>query len=131
MGPGPLERLRLHRSDMRGKGHLYTRSTQNPDQPQPPPALAHYHDKELDGAQYGIRLKGGVTLPGPDYDEWDCLNDMEEAGLIVDVGTGINPAYRMTEKGCDVAARLRKHKAMGGQYAEFTPNTEPESEPVS
>lgn len=35
------------------------------------PHLAHYHEKELDGAQYGIRLKGGVTLPGPDYDEWD------------------------------------------------------------
>ena len=95
------------------------------------PHLAYYHDKELDGAQYGIRLKGGVTLPGPDYDEWDCLDDMEEAGLMVDVGTGINPAYRMTEKGCDVAAQLRKHKAMGGQYAGFTVKADPEEEPAS
>lgn len=97
------------------------------------PHLIHHHSHtpELDGARYGIRLKDGVTLPGPDYDEWDCLDDMEEAGLIVDVGTGINPAYRMTEKGCEIAAQLRKHKAMGGQYAEFTPKTDPEREPAS
>ena len=95
------------------------------------PHLAYYHDRELDGAQYGIRLKDGVTRPGPDYDEWDCIDDMEEAGLIVDVVTGINPAYRMTEKGCDVAAQLRKHKAMGGQYAQFTIRTEPEKESAS
>ena len=43
------------------------------------PRLIHFHShaSELDGARYGIRLKDGVTLPGPDYDEWDCLDDME------------------------------------------------------
>ena len=39
-----------------------------------------------DGACFGIRLAGGVTLPGPDYNEWDCLADAEHEGLITSVG---------------------------------------------
>lgn len=72
-----------------------------------------------DGADHGIRLKDR-ELPGPDYDEWDCIDDMEHAGLLEHVGTGINPAYKMTPLGSEVIAALRKHKANGGNFASFT-----------
>ena len=78
----------------------------------------------LDATEYGIRLAGGKELPGAYYDEWDCIDDLEWYGLVRSMGTGINPEYRMTEKGMCMAAQLRTHKANGGQYANFTPDLE-------
>ena len=77
--------------------------------------LSGFHD----GAKYGIRLYGGEELPGPDYDEWDCIDDLECEGLIEIHGTGIHPAYVMTVKGQRLAGILRAHKAAGGKFAEF------------
>ena len=78
-------------------------------------------DNPVDGSQYGIRLRGGVEIVGPDYDEWDVIDDLAAVGLIEILGSGINPAYRMTEGGLEMAGQLRRHKAMGGQLANFTP----------
>ena len=61
----------------------------------------------------------GTELPGPDYDEWDCLEDAEAEGLIENVGTGINPIYRMTDRGNEVAGLLRSHKSNGGSFSNF------------
>ena len=72
-----------------------------------------------DGAAYGIRLGDGTELPGPDYDEWDCLEDAEREGLIENVGTGIHPVFRMTDLGNEVAGLLRSHKANGGSLSTF------------
>lgn len=86
------------------------------------PGLAvSIHGENHDGARHGIRLAGGVEMPGPAYDEWDCIDDMEAEGLLANVGTGVNPAYRLTEKGMIVAGQLRAHKARGGRYADFEP----------
>lgn len=74
-----------------------------------------------DGSQYSIRLKGGKTLPGPDYDEWDVLDDLEHFGLIENVGSGINRAYRMQPLGNDLVGQLRTYKTQGGDYADFCP----------
>jgi len=76
---------------------------------------------------YGTRLKGfwkdeGGTDPSrqlPDHDDIDCMEDLEEAGLIKNEGSGLNPLIRMTKEGSRVAGLLREHKANGGQFAEF------------
>ena len=74
---------------------------------------------------YGSRLKGFFTKGEPDktrqlpkHDDWDCLEDFEEAGLIEFVSV-INAIVLLTEKGIAVAALLRKHKALGGNFANF------------
>lgn len=71
-----------------------------------------------DGAKFGIRLRDR-TLPGPDYDEWDCMEDLMAAGYMRDVGPTLSPMYRMTERGQKVAALLRAHKARGGLLKDF------------
>ena len=80
----------------------------------------------LDGAEFGIRLRGDVELPGPDYDEWDCLDDAERLGLIENLGTGINRLYKFTEFGIKIANQIRAHKARGGNFADFEPVLEKE-----
>ena len=73
------------------------------------------------GEEHGIRLAGGRELPGPDYDEWDCIDDLERHGLVENKGTGINPLYMMTGKGSKMAGELRAHKARGGMFYNFIP----------
>jgi len=70
-----------------------------------------------DASRYPTRLKGRVQ---EDHDDWDCLEDLEGAGLLDNVGTGVNPVYRLTDLGREVAGRLRGHKGQGGTFATFT-----------
>jgi len=88
------------------------------------PGLTNWHpiNRPDLNQKYPTRLKGMVELPN--HDDWDCAEDLEEAGLIKNIGTGINPRYKLTEKGFTVASFLRKHKANGGCFASFTPKTE-------
>ena len=74
---------------------------------------------QLNGEQYGIRLAGGVELPGTDYDEWDCIEDMCKAHLVLDVGFTGSPAFRLTALGSAVAAKVRAYKATGGNFGEM------------
>lgn len=67
--------------------------------------------------KYPTFLALGVELPG--HSDWDCLDDIEEAGLVSNLGSGINPLIQMTEKGYLVAAALRAHKAAGGSFSNF------------
>ena len=83
-----------------------------------PGLLVRYLGDVVDGSKSNIRLKHSV-LPGPDYDEWDCLDDIEAEGLLSNVGTGINPKYKMTEKGNVAAGALLAHKARGGSLSDF------------
>ncbi len=68
--------------------------------------------------KYGTRVKNG-SIPDPDHDDLDCLDDLEDAGLIEQIGTMINPTIRLTERGFAIAGSLRRHKANGGQFATF------------
>lgn len=52
------------------------------------------------------------------HDDWDCLNDFEAAGYL-EVISLVNGFVSLTEKGHEVAARLRVHKAAGGMFATF------------
>lgn len=74
-----------------------------------------------DGEKYPTRLAEGVGLP--DHDDWDCVDDMEASGLIKINGTGLFPAWELTDKGKAVAGRLRAHKADGGSFASFRPGS--------
>ena len=73
----------------------------------------------MDGSKYEIRLAFGKSIPGPDYDEWDCIEDMVSLGLLEDVGFNMTPQYRMTPLGNEVVSKLRSHKAAGGSFGSF------------
>lgn len=73
---------------------------------------------------YGTRLKGffdDLAQQLPKHDDWDCSEDFEAAGLLENNGSGINPVWKLTQKGLEMAARLRAHKANGGIFSSFTP----------
>lgn len=67
---------------------------------------------------YPTRLRNDRELH--DHDDWDCLDDMEKAGLV-EVISQANGRVRMTDAGLAMAAKLRAHKARGGKYADFDP----------
>lgn len=64
----------------------------------------------------GDRLGAGYQLP--EHDDWDCLDDLECAGLV-EIQSLSNPRVSMTREGRRIAALLRAHKADGRQYATF------------
>lgn len=77
--------------------------------------------------EYGTRLKGYWDEQEKthsdrmilDHDDFDCLDDLEAAGLLKNVGTIINPYAELTEQGQRVAALLNVHKQNGGQFSNF------------
>ena len=77
--------------------------------------------------EYGSRLKGYFKEDGTfdktklllDHDDFDCLDDLETAGLIQNVGTMVNPYAELTKKGAQISSLLTLHKQKGGMYAEF------------
>ncbi len=67
--------------------------------------------------RWGTRLKEGIVA---DHDDHDCADDLEAAGLLENIGSGINPAFRLTAEGFQAAGLLRQHKAAGGSFSTFT-----------
>ena len=65
--------------------------------------------------EYCTRLNEGTIA---DHDDWDCLDDLESAGLV-EVMSLVNGYVVLTNEGIRVAAALRKHKAKGGRFANF------------
>lgn len=55
------------------------------------------------------RLADGSVLV--DHDDWSCVDDMAAAGLVQNIGTGINPLWRLTDAGWAEAGRLRRKRA--------------------
>jgi hypothetical protein len=60
-------------------------------------------------AAYPTRLKNGSRLA--EHDDWDCVSDMEAAGLVEWHGTGLQPIIKLTSYGWLVAGALRRHRA--------------------
>ena len=58
---------------------------------------------------YPSRLADGMELS--DHDDWDCADDFEAAGLLEWQGTGMNPIFKLTDKGWEFAHNLRRQKA--------------------
>jgi hypothetical protein len=73
--------------------------------------------QEMDGGAWPTRLQGGVELHN--HDDWDCVGDLENEGLVDNVGSGINPVFRLTEFGSRVCRELGEHKRQGGSFANF------------
>lgn len=83
------------------------------------PGYAHSGcSREFGGGPYPTRLKNGFEMK--DHDDWDCLEDLAAAGLIENKGTGMNPVVKLTEKGREIANKLRVWKEKGGQFSGFT-----------
>lgn len=72
----------------------------------------------VDGSKYPTILRDGSILQG--HDDWDCLEDAVENGLLTDTGTGTYKAYQLTEEGRKVADLLRKYKSLGGKFKDFS-----------
>lgn len=49
-----------------------------------------------------------------DHDDWDCIEDMVAAGLLVKIDEAY---YQLTEEGWRVDNLIRQHKAAGNNYA--------------
>jgi hypothetical protein len=79
--------------------------------------------------EYGTRLFGYFKEDGTkdkyrqleNHDDLDCLEDLEDAGLIENIGTGLHPAVKLRKLGIAVASQLREHKTNGGMFATFIP----------
>ncbi len=67
---------------------------------------------------WGTIMKGGIILD-TQHDDIDVMNDLEEAGLVKNVSTELNPIIEMTEKGREIVGNLRKHKSNGGVFGNF------------
>jgi len=68
------------------------------------------------------RRKGGKLKHN--HDDWSCVDDMVAEGLVRWLGTGMNPVFKLTERGLAVCTAIRKHKASGGNFAGFIPPPE-------
>lgn len=78
-------------------------------------------------AVYGTRL-AGFFVEGEkqntkrrlgDHDDWHCLQDLEDAGLV-DWISAVNGFVTLTELGIRVSNALRAHKAKGGAFGTFS-----------
>lgn len=56
---------------------------------------------------YGTRLDNGKTLP--DHDDWDCLDELDDLGLVVIVSL-VNGFVQMTDKGREMVSELRRKR---------------------
>ncbi len=52
----------------------------------------------------GTRLWDGSVIG--DHDDFDCLDDLEAIGLLVNIGTGFQPVVRLTKRGHDACAAM-------------------------
>lgn len=68
---------------------------------------------------HGTRLKDGSTVAN--HDDWMCVQDMAVEGLFTTDVDGVEPGetLHLSDRGRQVAAALRAHKAAGGNFADF------------
>jgi len=72
---------------------------------------------------FGFWNEDGTTNPDrklKNHDDHDCLDDLEKAGLIKDVGTMINPFALLTKKGSEVCGEMALWKSEGKHYSTFS-----------
>lgn len=75
---------------------------------------------------WGTRLQGYFecdketqqTLQLKEHDDWDCLEDLEQNGLV-DIISDVNHFITLTESGKALSLRLTHHKLNGEHYATF------------
>ncbi len=79
----------------------------------------------------GTRLKDG-SIPNPDHDDIDVFQELEDAGLVQNLATDLNPCVQITPVGFEVVHLIRQAGAAGGRYKDFnwTYPVEPDPAPV-
>jgi hypothetical protein len=69
--------------------------------------------------EHATKIKDGTVIDG--HDDWMCVQDMAAEGLFTvgpdDVEPGV--VLHFSERGKDIAAALRQHKADGKNFASF------------
>lgn len=108
--------------DAAGVGMMDPRNLRCNPERHPVHALEQHRGWKSD---YGTRLAGfwkdGQAVPEfrlPYHDDWDCLNDLESAGLIT-VWSEINAFVQFTDIGLHVYGQVMEHKAAGKNFASF------------
>jgi len=66
-------------------------------------------------SNYSTILKEGMR---EGHDDWDCLFDMEHAGLVT-VYSLVNRRVEMTAAGIEISKMIREHKMKGGTFKTF------------
>ena len=74
------------------------------------PALA-YAPAVLTG-RYPTLLANGEEID--DHDDWDCAEDLEPAGLLLNRGSGLNPEYDLTDEGWRALRAISDHRRVAG-----------------
>jgi len=54
-----------------------------------------------------------------DHDDWDCLEDLEAAELIVNIGTGLYPQFDLTVRGWVELRELQQYHQAGGRLVDY------------
>ena len=76
---------------------------------------------------YGTRLFGywnkdettNKDLLILNHDDYDCLDDLEKAGLVKNINTGLFPICELTLNGIEILSLLSLHKQKGKNFFEF------------
>ncbi len=58
------------------------------------------------------------------HDDYDCIEDMVAAGLLIISGTGINPVWALTDAGWAIFKSLSDFKNKGGNFIDFSVQVE-------
>jgi hypothetical protein len=92
--------------------------------PETHPAYGYWlHEQPRWRPEWGTRMfysSVGTTIVRDDlHDDWDCLEDMEAAGLLVNNGSGMNPVLQLTDRGVRVHGLARTHRADGKRLVDF------------
>lgn len=61
-----------------------------------------------DGDKYPTKLKDS-ELQG--HSDWNCIDDLETAELVINKGTGINPIFHLTDEGWKQVGLERRRRA--------------------
>jgi hypothetical protein len=67
---------------------------------------------------YPTKLAGGAELH--DHDDWDCVEDMVAAGMVLWEGTGMHPILKLTPYGWRVAQTLTELNQAGLVVSKMT-----------
>lgn len=71
------------------------------------------------GPDHGTILNNGKAVAN--HDDWYCVQDMAAEGLFEQTADDIQPKVnlKLSAKGKELVARLRQHKANGGNFKNF------------
>ncbi len=58
------------------------------------------------GRDYPTRLADGTEVS--EHDDWDCVDDMVAAGLVIWGGTGTHPVFELTDLGWVIVSMMRR-----------------------